>query len=76
MSEGKNEIEDIFGVTFSEKKNATKNDNLETVGKQPYWIHWSEDKTKLVINTYQLSMGISDDLLKELANEIKNSNLL
>jgi len=66
-----NEIEKIFGVKFSEKKFANK-----TKKSQPYWIHWNEEKTKIVINTHQLSIGISDLLLKDIAKEIINSNLL
>lgn len=66
-----NEINEIFGVEFSEKKFA--NNDKES---QPYWIHWNEDKTKIVINTYQLSIGISDSLLENVAREIKESCLL
>ena len=33
-------------------------------------------KTKLVINTYQLSFNISDALLREIAGEIVNSKIL
>ena len=62
---GKNEIEKIFKVNFTEKKFANK-DKLS----QPYWIHKSNDK--IVINTNQLSIGISDTLLKEVANEINS----
>jgi len=70
-SEQKNEIEQIFNVTFTEKKYA---DNVKK--SQPYWIHWNKEKTKIIINTYQLSIGIADVLLSEIAKEIKNSNLL
>jgi len=70
INESKNEIEDIFDVKFTEKRLI---DNKE---HQPYWIHWNKDKTRLLINTYQLSMGISDNLLSEIAREIKNSKLL
>jgi hypothetical protein len=70
INDTKNEIEDIFNVKFEEQKFAAGNK------KQPYWIHWNNDKTKLLINTYQLSMGISDALLKEIVDVIKESNLL
>ena len=66
----KNEIEKIFNVKFTEKRNA--GGNL----KQPYWLHWNNDKTKLIINTYQLSINISDNLLKEIAFEIEKSKLV
>lgn len=64
-----NEIERIFDVKFTEQKFASKK-------KQPYWIHWNADKTKLVINTYQLSIGVSDELLEAVAGENKHSGLL
>ncbi len=70
VTNGKNEIEDIFQVKFFERKNASGNT------KQPYWIHWNKNKTRLVINTYQLSIGVADILLKKVAEEIKNSDLL
>ncbi|MFW5721224.1 MAG: hypothetical protein ACOCWW_02435 [Bacteroidota bacterium] len=70
ISDTSNEIEEIFKVKFSEKKIANDNE------KQPYWLHWNPDKTKLLINTYQLSMNVSDALLQDVANIIKNSNLL
>lgn len=68
---GINEIEKIFDVQFCEKKFA-----IEETQKQPYWIHWNKDKSKLLINTYQLSIGIADTLLTKIAEEIKRSNLL
>ena len=66
-----NEIEQIFGVKFKSKEYAE-----EAIKKQPFWIHRSLDDKKIVINTYQLSIGISDCLLKRVAKEIKESNLL
>ena len=70
QKKNKNEIEEIFEVKFSERKNAGNKPS------QPYWIHWNEEKTKLLINTYQLSIGVSDVLLREIATEIRNSNLI
>lgn len=64
-----NEIEKIFHVNFTEKKYANKEKQT-----QPFWIHRSKDK--IVINTYQLSIGVSDILLREIAKEIQDSNLL
>lgn len=69
ISKDKNEIEQLFHVKFTERKNAGGNI------KQPYWIHWNNDKTKIVINTYQLSIGIADVLLREIADEIIKTNL-
>jgi hypothetical protein len=60
-----NDIEDIFDVKFCEKKYAGNDES------QPYWVHWNGSKTRLVINTHQLSMSISDQLLEEIAEIIK-----
>lgn len=65
-----NEIERIFDVRFMQKKVADEKES------QPYWIHWNNDKTRLLINTYQLSMGIADKLLDAIAEEVKKSGLL
>lgn len=70
-NEKKNEIEEVFGVNYTEQKFALKDKN-----KQPFWIHWNQSKTKLLINTYQLSINISNDLLMEVAKEIRNSMLI
>lgn len=66
ISDNINEIESIFNVNFSRRENACGNE------KQPYWIHKNNPGflDKLVINTYQLSMVISDNLLTEVAKEI------
>lgn len=62
-----NEIENIFDVRFREEKLAEGNDS------QPYWIHRNEENKhpRLLINTYQLSMGVSDALLDEMAELVK-----
>jgi len=67
ISSNCNEIEKIFKVQYLEKKLAGGKKS------QPYWVHSSKvnQPSKLLINTYQLSIGISDDLLKEIANLIK-----
>lgn len=64
ISETHNDIEDMFGVKFTGKK------VVDDKEKQCYWVHWGKDKTKLVINTRQLSMNISDNLLIEIASLI------
>lgn len=69
--EDNNEIEKIFNVKFSEKKYANKENK-----SQPYWLHWNKEKTKIVINTYQLSIRIADILLIEIAKEIQKTHLL
>lgn len=70
VSSGPNEIEVIFGVKFKPPK--------RFVGKetQPYWIHEGTDKPKLLINTRQLSMNVSDILLHEISDLIRVSGLL
>lgn len=64
ISETHNDIEDMFGVKFTEKKIVDDNE------KQCYWTHWNENKTKLVINVRQLSMNVSDNLIAQIASEI------
>lgn len=59
VTKDKNEIEDIFGVNFVKKKFANKEKE-----SQPYWVHTNKHKPKIVINTHQLSIGISDKLLR------------
>lgn len=65
----KNEIEKMFNVNYLPEENLNFN------AKQPYWIHMNEEKSKIVINTYQLSMNISDKLLEDIAKTIKSNKL-
>lgn len=65
----KNEIEEIFQVDFFKKI------EIENKTKQQFWIHMNEDKTKILINTYQLSINISDDLLNKIAEVIRSSDI-
>lgn len=58
-----NEIENIFDVKF---------DKQYGVGKQLFWTHYNKEKTKLVIHTRQLSTNVSDNLLTEISNEVRN----
>lgn len=62
-----NQIEEIFNVKFQEKILAGNRKS------QPYWLHLNKvnHPTKHLINTYQLSIGIADILLEEIANVIK-----
>lgn len=57
------EIKDIFNVSF---------DKQIGNGKQLFWTHYNTDKTKLVIHTRQLSTNVSNNLLMEIANEIRH----
>lgn len=68
VSDTKNDVEDIFGVKFTEKK------IVDDKEKQCYWVHWNKSRTKLVINTRQLSMNISDNLIYYIAKEITKVN--
>lgn len=65
-----NEIESIFGVKFIRKERALNNES------QAYWIHEGTKMPKLLINTRQLSIGVSDALIQDIANEIRNRGLL
>lgn len=69
ISNNVNEIEEIFNVQYLERKLANGKES------QPYWIHTNKENRpyKLLINTYQLSMGISDDLLQEIAKLIREA---
>ena len=69
ISETHNDIESMFDVKFLEKRQAENKDT------QTYWIHWNKDKSKLVINTRQLSINISDQLLLEIASLITSLQL-
>ena len=66
IGENHNEIEDLFDVKFQRKEFA----NLEK-STQPYWVHFNEDKSRILINCYQLSIGIADILLKKMAEECR-----
>ncbi len=54
------EIDDIFGVEF----------DREYKTAQSFWTHYNPDKTKLVIHTRQLSIAVSEELLKDMAKVI------
>ncbi len=56
------EIKEIFKVNFHKQKGN---------GKQLFWTHFNTDRTKLVIHTRQLSTNVSNDLLIEIGNEIR-----
>jgi hypothetical protein len=57
-------IEDIFKVKFTG----------ETVKVGGYWYnkHFSTDKKRILIHTRQLSTDVTDELLKEIANECRS----
>jgi hypothetical protein len=65
IDENTNEVESIYGVKFAEKRLAGGKES------QPYWIHYSKDRKKILINTRQLSINVSDALLLEVATVIK-----
>ncbi len=64
---GENEIEDIFYVKFTDEK------KIKDFPKQKYWVHQGISLPKLLINTRQLSMYVTNELLEEIAEEIKKS---
>lgn len=70
IKDQKNEIEKVFHVKFKRKERALNKES------QAYWIHSGTKTPKLLINTRQLSIGVSEALLEGIANEIKNSELI
>lgn len=65
ISSTQNEIMDIFKLDSVEKRCALNKEN------QPYWIHFSANRKRLLINTRQLSMNVSDALLQEIAEVVR-----
>lgn len=59
------EIDDIFKVRYLDKSKEY------SVGNQ-FYIHYNEDKTKLVIHTRNLSANVNTDLLKDMGELIRN----
>jgi len=57
------EIKEIFNVSFNKQGGKRK---------QLFWTHYNSDYTKLVIHTRQLSTNVSNDLLIEIADEIRH----
>jgi len=55
------DIESIFDVKFVGKTNM--------VGKDYFNIHLSSDHNRILIHTRQLSMGVTDELIKAIAKE-------
>jgi len=65
------QINDIFGVTYSENKKYPKG-FYESSSKNRFWIHYSENGKKLVIHTRQLSNYVRNDMLIEMGNLINH----
>ena len=67
------EIYDIFDVAF-EIGGKYPDDDSNSM-QNHFWIHYNKDKNnkpKLVIHTRQLSVDVSNDLLKEMGKVIRN----
>lgn len=64
IHEGRNEIEEMFGVKFQRQEHPN--------GKktQQYFYHEAEDGHKILINTRQMGMTVSNDRLDMMAKEI------
>ena len=60
----RNDIEETFGVKFIKKVPGEKH-------SQSFWIHTSSNPKKIVINTRQLSMNTSNELLEKISKTIK-----
>lgn len=55
------DIEDIFDVKF--------NGETITIGSDYYNVHYSSDKSRILIHTRQLSMAVTDELIQAIAKE-------
>jgi len=56
------QITEIFGVKFDKEVGEKR---------QRYWIHYNKKETKLVIHTRQLSGAVSNELLENMATDIR-----
>lgn len=63
IAENKNEIEKIFDVTFVK--------NIGDKKSQPIWVHKGNDFPRLLMNTYQMSINVSNERLKRMGDLIK-----
>lgn len=59
------EIDNIFKVHF------VKECGAKSYPKQKFWVHKNESGSKLVIHTRQLSTNVSDELLENIAKEVR-----
>ena len=67
------EIYEIFDVAF--EIGGKYPDDDSTSMQSHFWIHYNKDKNnkpKLVIHTRQLSVDVSNELLKEMGKVIRN----
>lgn len=70
VNDNYNEIVNMFGVEYQrcEFPDGKKSQN--------YYIHQSTDCRKILINTRQLGMNVSDNRIFRIAEEIRNSRLI
>lgn len=64
------QINDIFKVTFDAEKKFSKGEYVFSPSNK-FYAHYSDDGSKLVIHTRQLSMNVKDDMLKEMGALIR-----
>lgn len=65
VNENQNEIEKLFGVNF------LRHELPEGKKTQEYYFHGSEDQSKILINTRQLGMFVSNTRIRKMGEEIK-----
>ena len=63
------QIDETFDVKFVGENREVKSKSGKSTF--PFWLHYNDDKTRLVIHTRQLSGRIPNTLLEELAKVIK-----
>lgn len=70
VNENYNEIVDMFGVEY------LRPELPDGKKSQEYFVHQSTDCQKILINTRQLGMNVSDNRIIRIAEEIRNSKLI
>jgi hypothetical protein len=69
-SKKERQIDEIFGVEFDFDKKYGKGEYFFTKYNR-FWVHYNQNATKLVIHTRQLSNNVSDEMLIEMGEIIK-----
>ncbi len=70
VNDNYNEIVELFGVEYQ------RCEFPDGKKSQEYFIHQSTDCQKILINTRQLGMNVSDNRINQIAEEIRNSKLI
>jgi len=70
VNDNYNEIVELFGVEYQ------RCEFPDGKKSQEYFIHQSTDCQKILINTRQLGMNVSDNRINQIAEEIRSSKLI